>query len=302
MLDLQLIPTLPTLGALLGPDWETRTLEEVRRMLQDVAVKEAWPRELWQQVDKSLMSLLTHYLPHKHWSFVNAALGGPGQWREVLASGVQIRKIGPARRRILNRLFEVADAPASPESEELHLETELPTLAELLGPEWEACDWDDAVEVMRAWCRINPSQHGVLAIRALMSTRRSAAPTLGSAREELLEAINTWGQPTMRQIGPKSGRVLCHLFGITETPGAHQPTEASLKTQAERLLRLYDSLPAAYQNAWIRLGQRMLPDTEDAAPTELTDIQPRLSRDQITLWLDLGEQMLQRATREGARA
>jgi hypothetical protein len=269
-------------------------------MLQDVAVKEAWTRELWRQVDKSLMSLLTHYLPHNHWSFVNPALGGLGQWREVLAAGVQIRRIGPARRGILNRLFEVAAAPASPESEDLHLEIELPTLAELLGPEWESCDWEDAVEVMRAWCRINPSPHGVLAIRALTSTRRFAASTMGGARDELLAAINAWGRPTARQIGPKSGRVLCHLFGITETPGAHQPTEVSLETQAERLLRLYDSLPAAYQNAWIRLGQRMLPDTEDAAPTELTDIHPRLNRDQIALWLDLGEQMLQRATREGA--
>ncbi len=298
MLDLQLIPTLPTLKDLLGPDWETHTLRDAREAVAFTSMRQRWPRDLDRQVVESLRAFGL-YAP-RNYHAVNETLRELGQWREVLQAGVKISGAGPLRRQILNRFFEVADAPVPPESEDLRPETELPTLAELLGPEWEACDWEDAVEAMRAWWRINPSPHGLLAIRALTSTRRFAASTMGGARDELLAAIAAWGRPTARQIGPKSGRVLCHLFGITETPGAYQPTEASLKTQAERLLRLYDSLPAASQHAWIKLGQRMLPDSEDGTPTELTDIHPRLNRDQIALWLDLGEQMLQRATREDA--
>jgi len=298
MLDLQLIPTLPTLKDLLGPDWETHTLRDAREAVAFTSMRQRWPRDLDRQVVESLRAFGL-YAP-RNYHAVNETLGELGQWREVLQAGVKIGGAGPLRRQILNRFFEVADAPASPESEDLHLDADLPTLAELLGPAWEACTWGDATEVMRAWYRINPSRHGITAIRTLTSTaRRSATRTLGSARDELLAAINTWGQPTMRQIGPQSRQVLYHLFEITDAPGEHEPTEARLKTPAERLLQLYERLPAAYQNAWIRLGQRMLPDPENA-PTELTDIHPRLSRDQIALWLDLGEQMLQRATREGA--
>lgn len=296
MFDPQLLTLIPTLTELLGPDWETCSARDGRGAIAKCDMIRRWPKDLSRQVDAILVAsaFLRDFPDH------DPNMGELARWRKILESGVRIRGIGPLRRQIVNRFFEVTAAPTAPESEELHLEIELPTLAELLGPEWEACDWEDATEVMRAWCHINPSPHGLLAIRALTSTRRFAASTMGGARDELLAAINAWGRPTARQIGPKSGRVLCHLFGITETPGAYQPTEASLKTQAERLLRLYDSLPAASQHAWIRLGQRMLPDSEDGTPTKLTDIHPRLNRDQIALWLDLGEQMLQRATREDA--
>ncbi|OQA92528.1 MAG: hypothetical protein BWY25_03190 [Chloroflexi bacterium ADurb.Bin222] len=292
MLDLQLIPTLPTLKDLLGPDWETRAAEEAHRTLAEVAVACAWPRELRRQVDESL-DAFSWRSPRKYHA-VNETLGELGQWREVLASGVQIWKIGPARRRILNRLFEVADTDLClTQAEALQnlgaaLPTVLPTLGELLGPGWAACTWNDAMDVLRTWFNVNPSPHKPLVIRALMAARYGLAAryahfsirdaTLGDFRDSVPRLL----------LGPKTLTYLTYLFEISSASAL----SASLVRQ---LTQLHERLPAAHRNAWISLGHRMLSRAE-AAPTDWADIQSQLSPDQIILWLNLGEQMLRRVS------
>ena len=293
MIDLQLIPTLPTLAELLGPDWETRTLQKAREALAEAL--QAWPRNFTRQVDESLYTLDKWYSP-SHYHAVNKTLGELGQWREVLQAGAQIYDVGPTRRKILNRLFEVADIPVEVES----LETTIPMLAELLGARWEDCSWDEAMNVAQAWFNVNPSKYFGTVNRLLLGVERHLYPdcrTLGAARERL-----SLSSTQLPNVGEKGWRMLYHLFAIPTTlddaTGQLRPF-LDTATQSKRLEYLFAHLSEPDRDAWISLGRRMLPQTA-TAPTDWTGIQPQLSAEQITLWLSLGEQMLQRATREDA--
>jgi len=287
MIDLQLIPTLPTLAELLGPNWETRALEDARKALAS-ALKE-WPRNFTRQVDESLHTLDKWYSP-SHYHAVNKTLGELGQWREVLQAGAQIYDIGPTRRKILSRLFEVADVPVEVES----LETLIPMLAELLGARWEDCSWHEAMTVVQAWFSVNPSTYLRSVNRLLIGVERHLpdCQTLGAARERL-----SLSSTQLPNVAEKGWRMLYHLFAIPTTlddaTGQLRPF-LDTATQSKRLEYLYTHLSEPDRDAWISLGRRMLPQTA-TAPTNWTGIQPQLNPEQLTLWLSLGEQMLQRA-------
>jgi hypothetical protein len=290
MLDLQLIPTLPTLRTLLGPDWETRTLKDARRALTESA-KTLEP-DLRREV-RTIVSCSWRW-PFEIIADQNATTRERlGFWRKVLENYTPLVGVGPLRRKLLNRLFEIAEIDGPSEFGDLTFEVEvallptlLPTLAELLGPGWETCSWDDALDVLRAWLGANPSLYGRGGIRALMAARRRFPNiTLGIARERLPEAV-------IRKIGPKSYQMLDYLFEISL---AQAPVTTPTASPIEQLAQLHERLPAAHRSAWISLGQRMLSRAE-AAPTDWADIQSQLNAEQLILWLNLGEQMLRRVS------
>ncbi|OQA93761.1 MAG: hypothetical protein BWY25_03084 [Chloroflexi bacterium ADurb.Bin222] len=290
MFDLRLIRTLPTLTELLGPDWETCTLKDARRVLTESA-KTLNP-DLRREV-RTIVSFSWRW-PFEIIADQTATTGERlSFWRKVLENYTPLIGVGPLRRKLLNRLFEIVEIDGPSEFGDFDLEVEvallptlLPTLAELLGPDWKTCSWDDALDVLRAWLGANPSLHGRGGIRALMAVSHHFPNiTLGIARERLPEAV-------IRQIGPKSYQILEYLLEISL---AQAPVTTPTASPVEQLAQLHERLPAAHRSAWISLGQRMLSRAEDA-PTDLADIQSQLSPDQIILWLKLGEQMLRRGS------
>lgn len=309
MFDPQLISMLPTLRDLLGPGWESCTSEEAYEKLILCSEAERWPKELWRQTHESMIAIgeyrrlpdgyataftqqqyewlrsdLQRYLSDRPRTTLS-------HWLQALEDGVAIQDIGPLRRKILNHLFGIADKPIKAETPT----SVIPAFADLLGVHWETCHWQEAMSTIRDWFEANPSAHAGAIKRLLHGVQRHfpECQTLGAARQQL-----TMPSTKLKNVGNRSWQILYHLFAISSTldaaTGKVHP-DFDMSAQAERLEYLSAHLSESDRRAWITLGRRMLPDTE-AAPTELTDIHPRLRRDQIMLWLDLGEQMLQRAT------
>lgn len=256
-MDTQLLQLVPTFAELLGPNWEACTVWQAREALDSSLP--TLPQPLAEQLRYTL-SLLSYTWrgDHKSTAAAHPDLGELGVWREVLISGKQVPQVGKHRGALLSRLFEIPTATLAPDDSLANI----PTFAQLLGSEWEACNYHEGLSALRAWLKLNPSRQHASIINAL---QRAYSNSDGGSLYELRQYVAT-PRLRLRNVGFKGMQALSHLLGLQVQEADPQPATPSL--------------------------------TRELAQERALDLCARLSLEQLALWLDLGQKMVAHTTQE----
>jgi hypothetical protein len=238
-------------------------------MAMSPAVLQALPQPLAEQL-RHTMSRLNYIWKADYQDVARAhpGLGELGVWREFLLSGKRIHGTGPERGAILSRLFETP--PPEPKIERPSTNAEdFPTLAELLGPDWQDRTYHEAREALRAWSRLDPVRSRQTPVRVMAAVRRylnheayDDMELLGDIRQYLINF-----DPYLRNVGQIGMRILHRLFEIpivTATPEPPPPAPPlTVERATECAVELCQRLALEQLALWLDLGQKMVAHTQE---------------------------------------
>jgi len=267
-MDPQLLQHVPTWRALLGPNWEAGTVWQAHEAM--FSIFPTLPGPLAKQLRYTLNKLIyTNKREYQDVASAHPGLGELGVWREFLLSGKRIHGAGTERGALLSRLFETL--PPEPKIEPPSTNAEdFPTLAELLGPDWQDRTYLEAREALRAWARLVPTARSRQTPARVMAAVRRHLDHGTYDNMELLGDIRQYFinfDPYLRNVGQIGLRILHRLLEIPLATATPEPPPPVLPLTVERAtacaVELCQRLSPEQLGLWLDLGQKMVAHTQE---------------------------------------